>query len=215
MCSGEGIPSILAHPGGMWLPEGLCSPPEGEGAASCFGLVEVHMGFLPVFIPWTSASVHLPIPPALVPVAVPTRGCAREAAPLLPLPHPELIQNPVGCAAVPSLTQLTSMEWGSSCLGSPAWHCYPLTFVIFPNLYIYMFCKFSRKLRSNLFPPVIPLHPPVSFIFFFSSHILHYVKHRWRNMSSKSALPLCLQQLGLDLAAYLIKGGSCTFYSFL
>lgn len=155
--------------------QGLFSPPEGEGAAPCFGLTGVHEGFPPVFGSWTSASCPS-IPRCLwVPVGVPTRGCAREAAPLL---HRRLVRNTVGCAAFPPLAGLTCTDRVSSCLRSPARDCCPLASLIFPNLYI-CFCKFSGKLRSNLFHPVIPSPPPphVRFIF-FSGHILHYVKHR-------------------------------------
>lgn len=217
MCAaGRGSRPSRHTQGGCGCQKGFAPLLKARGLCSALLWWRFRRVFLQFSSPGQAHPCGLPIPPALVPVAVPTRGCAWEAALLLLLlPHCELLQNPVGCAAVPPLTQLTCMEWGSSCLCSPAQHCYPLTSVIFPNLYI-CFYKFSRKLRSNLFPPVIPLHPPSAlFFFFFSRHILHYVKHRWRNIFSKSALPLCLQQLGLDLAAYLIKGGSCTFYSFL
>lgn len=109
-------------------------------------------GEFPSSFPAQAHLCSLPIPPALVPVAVPTRGCAREAAPLL-LPHHELMQNPVGCAAVPPLTQLTCTEWGSSCLGSPAHRCYPLMSVIFPNfyIYIYVFVNFQENWGQTYF----------------------------------------------------------------
>lgn len=83
-------------------------------------------------------------------------------------------------------------------------------------IYIYIFVSSQENWGQTYFLRN-PFAPPCQlYIYiFFSRHILHYVKHRWRNMFGKSALPLCLQQLGLDLAAYLIKGGSCTFYSFL
>lgn len=146
-----------------------------------------------------------------VPVGVPTRGCAREAAPLL---HHHLVRNTMGRATFPPLAGLMCTDWVSSRLRSPAWDCYPLASLVFPNLYI-CFCKFSGKLRSNLFHPVIPSLPPSppprTLYFFFSRHILHYVKRRWKHIFGKSNLPFCLQHQGLDLAAYLIKGGSCTF----
>lgn len=119
-----------------------------------------------------------------------------------------------GVCDVPTPSRAHVWELSELCLSSPARDCYPLASLICPNLYK-CFHKFSGKLRSNLFHPVIPLRSPLRVCFiFFNSHISHYVKQRWRNIFSKSQLPFCLQQQGLNLAAYLIKGRSCTFYSF-
>lgn len=72
-----------------------------------------------------------------------------------------------GVCSVPTLAGLTCMDRLSSCVCSPARGCYLLASLIFLNLYI-CFYKFSRKLRSNLFHPVIPLQlPPVHFIILF------------------------------------------------
>lgn len=166
VCSGEGIPCIPAHPGGLRLPRSfLPSWRRGSCALLCSD------GGSWSFSPSSELLDKHPLPIQhgclRVLVAMPTRGCAWEAARLPPLLHRQLVWNTVGCSTALPLTGLMCMNRVSSCLRSPAWDCYPFTSLIFPNLYI-CFRKFSRKLRSNLFHPVIPscvasLPPPPCF----------------------------------------------------
>lgn len=144
--------------------QGLFSPPEGEGAAPSFGLTEVDEGFPPVFGSWTSTppqttlSLHPSVPVGAgwrAHEGVRTRGSSSS---------PSSARSKYrGVCSVPTPR---GAHVHGPCLRSPARDCYPLASLIFPNLYI-CFCKFSGKLRSNLFHPVIPSPPPprVRFIF--------------------------------------------------
>lgn len=172
MCSGEGIPSIPARPTRV------------AAAAKVFSCLLKARGLHLAFLWWRFRNYFFFSPCLSTSGPTQPRGLPRPLAPgacgcrsLCPRggAHERQHQGFSPSAArskyrgvcdVPTPSRAHVWEPSELCLSSPARDCYPLASLIFPNLYK-CFHKFSGKLRSNLFHPVIPLRSPLRVRFIF------------------------------------------------